>query len=274
VEIPKAGGKPMARGGYKNLNGLAIADGFIYFSTDNGGVTRLKVDGTEPMQIVTTNFGGGSGLIVTDAANIYYVSGPYVRRAPLAGGMAEELVDDVWQQGFNGGLRLALGDQALYYVGGGAMPGSMSQLMQVAKDAPAIGNSPPNMHPGTSLFTAKGEIRGIVTDGTLVYFSDFGSDGLQMSLELESIDPSNKKTKLLGSVSVMNNNSSTGIATDGQRVFFGAGQGLYSVSTKGGDLKTLAADAWPSAIAVDDKYVYWADQNASGSIKRLPLSAP
>jgi hypothetical protein len=199
-----------------------------------------------------------------------------VRRAPLAGGMAEELVDDVFQGGLSSGQRLAVDATSLYYVGGGTNPGSMSQLMTVDKGTLAISsNSPPNSHPGSSLVTAQGDIRSIVTDGKLVYYADFGSDGLNMVLEVDSIDPATKKTNVLASATEMNNTGgAVALATDGQTVFFGAGSGLYSVSTDGKNFVTLVKDAQPSAIALDDTYVYWAEQNNNGTIKRMPKAPP
>jgi hypothetical protein len=220
-------------------------------------------------------FGGGPGPIAVDGANLYYLSGSDVRGAPSTGGAANRLADDVWQQGFNGGQRIALDATSIYYIGGGTMPGAKPQLSMVKKDAPTIGQDTPGMHPGTPLVPADGEIRGIVSDDKFVYFADIASDGLKMALEIRKFDPKGVKTSQLVSVSAMNNmGGMVAIATDGTNVFFGGGSGLYSVPVSGGSVATLDAAAQPSAMVLDDDYVYWAEQNNNGVIKRMPKMGP
>jgi hypothetical protein len=275
AKIPKTGGKAQALGGFNNPNGLAVAAGFIYVVIDAGAVSRIKIDGSQPTTIVTSMFGGGPGPIVIDDANLYYLSGSDVRRAPITGGAASRLADDVWQQGFNGGQRLAIDATSMYYVGGGTSPGAKPQLSMVNKDAAGIGQDMPGVHSGTSLVEADGEIRGIVSDDKFVYFADLASDGLKMALEIRKLDPKSLKTSKLASVAPMNNTGgSVAIATDGTSVFFGGGSGLYSVPVGGGSVATLDATAQPSAMVLDDSYLYWAEQNNNGVIKRMPKLGP
>jgi hypothetical protein len=274
AKIPKTGGKAQALGGFPNLGGLAVGGGFIYVVTESGSVSRSKLDGSQPTTIVPSmqNGGSGSGAIAFDDANLFFNVGPYVRRAPLAGGMPAQLIDDVWQQGPNMAQRLALGISTVFYVGGGPNPGAASQVMAISKQAPAVGNDgSPGSHPGTSLAAADGEIRGIATDGKLVYFADLGSDGLKLVLEIRRLDPSTQETGVLASVSpMMNGGAPAALATDGQSVFFGSSGGLFSVGVKGGSVTNLDDSSQPTAIALDDGYVYWADQLNNSSIKRMP----
>jgi hypothetical protein len=122
---------------------------------------------------------------------------------------------------------------------------------------------------------AYGEIRGIVSDNKLVYFADLASDGLKMALEIRKFDPKRLKTSQLASLAPMNNTGgAVAIATDGANVFFGGGAGLYSVPVGGGSVTTLDATAQPSAMVLDDSYVYWAEQNNNGVIKRMPKTGP
>jgi hypothetical protein len=272
AKIPKTGGKAQALGGFPNLSGIAVGGGFIYFVVDSGGVSRIPVDGSQPTMIVPATQGGGSGPIAFDDANLFFLVGQNVRRTPLAGGPPESLVNDVWQQGPNNGQRLALGMSSVFYMGGGPNPGTSSQVSVIAKGAPSIGNDGlQGSHPGVSLTAASGEIRGLVSDGKLVYFADLASDGLKLVLEIHKLDPSSKKNTVLASVSpMMNGGASAALATDGQSVFFGSAAGLFSVGVNGGSVTTLDESSQPTSIALDDSYIYWADQLNNSSIKRLP----
>jgi len=276
AKIPKAGGKAQALGGFANLSGLAVGGGFIYVVVDSGAVSRMKLDGSQPTTIVPpTMFGSGSGPIALDDAKLFFLVGADVRRAPLAGGSPEVLANDVWQQGPNSAQRLALGAAAVYYVGGGPNPGTSSQISMVQKDAPATsGNGAPGMQPGSPIAAAHGEIRGLVSDSNFAYFADLTSDGLKLVLEIRKVDPDTKQTSLLATVTPMNNGgASAALATDGENVFFGGSTGLFEVAPSGGKVTTLDASAQPSSIVLDDNYIYWAEQQGNGAIKRLPKSA-
>jgi hypothetical protein len=272
AKIPKTGGKAQALGGFPNLNGIAVGGGFIYVVLETGSVSRMKLDGSQPTTIVSTNVGGGSGPIMFDEMKLFFLGGNLVRRAPLAGGAVEQLANDGWQGGPNSSLRLALDASAIYYVAGGFNPGATSQVSMLSKDAAAIGMDAPGMHGGTSLAAAHGEIRSLTSDGKLVYFSDFTSDGLKPVVEIRKLDPSTKESSVLAAVSPMMNGGggSTPVATDGKNVFFGGATGLYSVGVKGGSVTVLDESSQAIAIALDDGYVYWADQLNNSSIKRVP----
>lgn len=272
ASIPKTGGAATALGGFSNLNGLAVGGGFIYVVVDNGAVVRVKKNGSESTPLIGAGVGGGSGPILLDGAQLFYVVGPYVRRGPAAGGAPSDLVNDVWQQGANAAQRLAFDASSVYYVGGGLMPGGgKSQLMVVKKDAAVIASGdPPGSHVGTSVATASGEIRGVVSDGTNIYFADLASDGLEMRLRIQKLEPSSGRVTPLASVMAsQNTGGATPVATDGDAIFVAGSLGLLRISATDGSVTTLLPNARPSALVLDTEYVYWAEQSNGGVLKRM-----
>ncbi len=142
ARVPKEGGEAEPLGGFNSVNGLAVTAGYVYLVEGSGAVTRVFAGGGKPETIVPATFGGGSGSIVVDDRNMFYLVGPYLRRALLEGGTANELTSDVFQGGGTA-HRLAMDELSAYYVAASAMGGgSGSQLRKIAKDAPGACHSP------------------------------------------------------------------------------------------------------------------------------------
>ena len=250
-------------GSFPNLTALAIRGEFIYLVKDSGEVTRLKKDGTDPQAIVPASFGGGSGPIVLDVSDIFYIVGGNLRRAPLAGGSATELEMNLWNQGGPPTpRRLSVDTASVYYVGG---MGS-AELRMLDKTA-ATG-------PGMPLFSPSGDIRALLATGGALFFAELGSDGLTTKLDIKTLTPGDA-----GTVEVIathappdGNNFGTlgvGFTTDGTNLYFGGSPGIFSVSIADHTMETLDAYARPGALEVDDEFVYYAEQMANTSIRKI-----
>ncbi|MFO0677812.1 MAG: hypothetical protein U0169_14845 [Polyangiaceae bacterium] len=105
---------------------------------------------------------------------------------------------------------------------------------------------------GTTTNVATGRIRPIhlAVDATDVYFTNIDADQV-MHVAKTGGEP---RTLLPGS------GGQTGIAVDGERVFWTAADGVYSVDKAGVQSVTVAGgQATPASVLVDGDFVYWAN---------------
>lgn len=272
ARVSKEGGQPEPLGGFIGVNGLAVTLGYVYLVENSGAVTRVFAGGGEPETIVPATFGGGSGAIVVDDKNLFYLVGPYLRRALLEGGTASDLTSDVFQGGVSA-HRLASDGLFAYYVASPMNGGSGSQLRKIAKDAPG-GMSQPHSSAGTLVAEAKGVIPVVTSDGQSVYFADVGSDGLRARLEIRKVTSGvDQSTQLIATWTPSGSNNNPGgggdMVTDGDNIYFGGSGGIFKVSVEGGEIETIDEQAMTNAIAVDERYLFWADQNQNGTLRRL-----
>ncbi|MDT4955975.1 MAG: hypothetical protein QOJ02_4113 [Acidobacteriota bacterium] len=112
------------------------------------------------------------------------------------------------------------------------------------------------------LATGLSNPNGITTDGSYVYWTDYGSN----SVKRVSVNG--------GSVTTLYNSiySPSGIAVDSSYVYFGFGSDVMRVPKNGGTANTLASAGAPiMRLAVDGSYVYWTSY-VEGTIKKVPLT--
>jgi hypothetical protein len=272
ARVSKEGGDPEPLGGFAGVNGLAVTVGYVYLVEGSGAVTRVFTGGGPPETIVPATFGGGSGSIVADATHMYYLVGPYLRRAKLEGGTASDLTGDAFQGGISA-HRLAIDETFAYYVASPPTGAQGSQLRKLRKDAPG-GMTQQNTSSGTLVADAKGVIPVVTSDDQAVYFADFGSDGLKVQIEIRKVASGvDKPTELIATMTPSGNNNNPGVGgdmvSDGTSIYFGGSSGIFKVSVEGGEIETIDAQAMTNALAVDDRYLFWADQNSNGTLRRL-----
>jgi hypothetical protein len=272
ARVPKEGGEAEPLGGFVGVSGLAVTDGYVYLVEGTGAVTRVSASGGAPETIVPATFGGGSGSIVVDASHLFYVVGPYLRRAPLEGGDPSELTSDAYQGGI-AAHRVAIDETFAYYVASPTMGGQDSQLRKLRKDAPG-GMTQPGTSAGTLVAEASGVIPVVTADDQAIYFADFGSDGLKVQIEIHKVTPGADEPTELATITPNGNNNNPGfggdMVSDGDNLYFGGSGGIFKVSVEGGQVETIDEQALTNALAVDDRYLFWADQNQNGTLRRLP----
>jgi len=209
---------------------------------------------------------------VVDATHMYYLVGPYLRRALLEGGTPSDLTSDSFQGG-SSAHRLAIDDAFAYYVASPPDAAQGSQLRKLRKDAPG-GITQPGNSAGTLVAQAKGVIPVVASDDQAIYFADFGSDGLKLQVEIRKVASGvDKPTELIATMTPSSNNNNPGfggdMVSDGDSIYFGGSSGIFKVSVEGGEIETIDAQAMTNALAVDDRYLFWADQNSNGTLRRL-----
>jgi len=272
ARVSKEGGEPEPLGGFAGVNGLAVTVGYVYLVEGSGAVTRVFTGGGPPETIVPATFGGGSGAIVADATDMYYLVGPYLRRAKLEGGTASDLTADAFQGGVSA-HRLVIDETFAYYVASPNVGAQGSQLRKLRKDSPG-GMTQPNTSAGTLVAEANGVIPVVTSDDQAIYFADFGSDGLKVQIRIHKVvSVADKPTELIATMAASGNNNNPGfggdMVSDGDSIYFGGSGGIFKVSVEGGEIETIDAQAMTNALAVDDRYLFWADQNSNGTLRRL-----
>ncbi len=269
ASAPKSGGEAMGLAALQNLRGLALDGDYLYTAQDSGALVRVSTDGQENTTLIPPSYGGGSGAVIIDAAGAYvfYVVGPYLRRAHLDGtGNVLELAMDV-AGGDAGGPRVfALAGTLAYYV----LQNGRHELRAVDQEGLAV---VPNSGMVT---TVDGSIQGLVSSADDLYFTELTSDGLDQMLLVKRVSGSPWQTTLLGtsttpgdSFAPMTGMAGQALATDGTYVYFNGMQGLQRVPALGGEVETIDPRAGPVAIALDADHVYWSEENATSPIKKL-----
>ncbi|HEY1533223.1 MAG TPA: hypothetical protein VGF76_04375 [Polyangiaceae bacterium] len=133
--------------------------------------------------------------------------------------------------------------------------------------------------------TGKGSLAALAGDGTRLYFSDVTSNGLAPVLVVStilapSLGPSTV-TELARLTADNNNSPNAGgaLTSDGTYVYFGGFSGIYRVLVGGPSCSVSAlpcstpelvvADAIATALALDDSFLYYGDQNGPSGLKKI-----
>ncbi len=275
ARIAKTGGTAMGLHDLANAGALAVSDAGVYLVDDSGRVIRVSKDGSESVTLVAAAQGGGSGAIVVDATQMFYTVGNFLRRAPLAGGGATELANDVRPSGQSSLHGLAQDDDALYYAAQGQGAGPARVLRRLAKDPADAGGTGGSGGAGgasDTLATTTGDFGAVASDGVAVYFTELSSDGLSSKLEIKKLVLATRKVSVVAAGTPdgggPGGNAGSALAVDGGSVYFGLVLGLFKVTGAGGPLKTVDATAFPLALAFDETYVYWNEQSGTGVLKK------
>ena len=259
--------------------GLAVDAQAIYAVNDNGFLFSVHKDGSGTTTLSSAMCGGGSGSVALDQGNAFFTTGPYLRTTPIAGGTSSDLASNVFAGGGPASAtRLALDAQNAYYLGASNTGGSgaVYGVPRAGLAAPSCIAGP--IAAGTQIATAKGSISALTGDGTSLYFSDVTSNGLSPVLVVStilapSLGPSTV-TELARLTADNNNSPNAGgaLASDGTYLYFGGFSGIYRVLVGGPTCSVSAlpcstpelvvAGANATALALDDGFLYYGDQNA------------
>jgi hypothetical protein len=266
-------GTPMALATEPNqVMGLAVDATNVYWLDSQGSVMKVSKCGGTPTTIATAgtaygSSGGGFGLAV-DATRAYWADDPGdLLAVPLAGGTPTTLDSNAWNV-----LGLTLSGSDLYWVTpsvvaslpiqGGApvtlgTPSAIAQGPPVVDDTNIywVGNgvfSMPRAGASVTRLAASGPSTGLAIDDANVYWC-------ANSLEHEPI-MSTPKTGGPSVTLASDQLGANGFAADGQNVYwtlpvFGA---VMKVPIAGGTPITVASAPSPTAIALDDTSIYWA----------------
>jgi hypothetical protein len=286
AKVQKSGGNPVPLGGFSQLNALAVDAHAIYAVNNNGSLFSVHKDGSGTMTYGTAMCGGGSGAVALDAGNAFFTTGPFLRTVPIGGGTTSDLASDVWEGGGPAtAARLALDAQNAYYLGSPNTGGS-GAVFGVAR-AGSLGSSCFGGQPssGTQIAAGKGSITAIAGDGKRLYFTDVTSNGLSPVLVVSAIlAPSLAPSTVteLAKLNSDNNNSpnaGNALASDGTYLYFGGFSGIYRVLVGGptcsstalpcGTPELVVANAMATALALDDGFLYYGDQNGQSGLKKI-----
>ena len=256
------------------VNGLALDDAYVYFR-ESDGLSRLPKGGGIPQHVGATQLTGGSFInaFVVDAKYAYLgdANGAVVRVAKQ-GGPEESLGLNVPQALFTlDGENLYAwgweGSTNLYrLVLGGGMTVVTSSLPALTNSIVIDGNTAYigaaqtglfklNLLDGLVVFMAQVEAWNLVADATNLYFStgDHGPNGPNAIMSTAKADGT---TTTLTSAKY-----AFGLALDGGQIYYtDEFEGtVRRISTQGGVSAIIDStpDDYPTAIATDDRCVYW-----------------
>jgi len=286
AKVQKSGGNPVPLGGFSQLNGLVVDAHAIYAVNNNGSLFSVHKDGSGTTTLSSAMCGGVSGAVALAATEVFFTTGPYLRTTTVSGGTPFDLAANVWEGGGPAAAaRLALDAQNAYYLGNpstggqGALYG-VSQASLVGASCTGLTGS------GTQIAVAKGSIAALAGDGTRLYFSDVTSNGLSPVLVVSvilapSLTTRSTVTDLAKLTADSNNSPNAGnaLASDGTYLYFGGFSGIYRVLVGGptcsstalpcGTPELVVANAAATALAVDDGFLYYGDQNGPSGLKKI-----
>ncbi|HWZ88169.1 MAG TPA: hypothetical protein VNW92_04945 [Polyangiaceae bacterium] len=284
AKVAKAGGTPVGLGGFTQLGGLAglaLDAQRIYVVGGDGSLIAVSKDGTGQQNLSMVMCGGGSGAVALGAGNVFFTTGPYLRVTPLGGGAPLDLAGNVWQAGGPAsGARLALDPDNAYYVGSPNM-GGQGALFGVARLSPGAPSCMGGINQGTLVATPKGSISALIGDGARLFFTDLTSNGLTQvlvvsALPMPTLAPDAGPATVIDLASLTegtNNSPNAGnaLVSDGTYLYFGGFTGIYRVLIGGpscppgalpcGQSELVVPSAMATALAVDDAFLYYGDQN-------------
>lgn len=286
AKVQKSGGSPVPLGGFSQLNGLAVDAQAIYAVNNNGFLFSVHKDGSGTKTLSSAMCGGGSGAVELDQGNAFFTTGPYLRTAPIDGGGSNDLASNVFAGGGPASAtRLALDAQNAYYLGASNIGGSSAVYGVSRAGSVATSCSAGLEGSGTQIATGKGAISALTGDGTRLYFTDVTSNGLSPVLVVSAIlAPSLQSSTVtdLAKLTADNNNTQnagSALASDGTYLYFGGFAGIYRVLVGGptcssnalpcGTPELVVSDASATALALDDGFLYYGDQNGPSGLKKI-----
>jgi hypothetical protein len=232
--------------------GIAVLGSYVYWSAD--AIYKTPIGGGTSVPLVHDPY---VQTLAVDGVNVYYVTTTAGFGAPLSG-----LPDGGTPPIFLGATphyanNLQVNATTAYWVAAGDPPYTAGVVLS----APVTGL--PDGGSATPLATAQPEPQGLAIDGTDAFWANTG-DGTIRKAPLTGLDGGRPPILASGAYVVR-------VATDGVNVYYidSAAGDIWRVSVDGGVPVHLASkQSNPSAIAVDARYVYWANYN-DGTVARV-----
>jgi hypothetical protein len=285
ARVAKSGGSAVPLGGFSQLNGLAVDSTAIYAVNSSGSLFSVHKDGSGAKSLASSMCSGGSGAVLLDAADLFFTTGPYLRTTPIAGAALADLTADVWQGGGpNMATRLAVDTRNVYYVGNPSI-GGQGAVYGVSRASATASSCMGLTSRGTRVATAQGSIAGLTGDGSRLYFTDLTSNGLSPVLLVSAVlTPAlaASSVTVLAKLEASGSNAPNlagAVASDGTYLYFAGFSGIYRVLLRGPGCQTDAGPctepelvigaAQANALAVDDGFVYYAEQNGPSGLKKI-----
>jgi hypothetical protein len=285
AKVAKSGGNPVPLGGFSQLNGLAVDAAALYAVNSSGALFSVRKDGTGTKTLASSMCAGGSGAVVLDASHVFFSTGPYLRSTSLGDGTTQDLSSDVWQAGGPAtAARIAFDAQNVYYVGNPSI-GGQGALYGVARASATAASCMGLTQRGTQVAAAQGTIAALIGAGGRLYFTDLTSNGLSPVLAVSAILSPSLSPSAVTSLAKLdfsgNNGPSAGSAltADASYLYFGGFSGIYRVLIGGPACKAAPPCADPellvggvnaTALAVDEAFLYYGDQNGPSGVKKIP----
>jgi hypothetical protein len=268
--------------------GIAVtADALYWANNSSGEIQKLSLQGGAPATL-SSNLKQPIDLAVDDAYVYFTCTGDgTLNRVPIGGGTTEMLHSEPALQA----RWLAMDATDVYWV---SWSGTTSKLHRLPKGGTVttvpitqvmsynsftkddaylffgttnwkVYRTPFTLDPPTEILAAAGgQPRGMATDPTWLYFTNLNgtTGGLYKMVKFGGAPVS--------LVSGLGASNADLALRDGTLYVLAEGMGeIFALPTAGGPKKTLAKVTGGGSIAVDTKYVYWADA-VIGSVYRVP----
>jgi len=278
-----------------NLN-IAIDSNYVYFFENNytgrGWIEKVPIGGGS----ISTVYENAHYpvAIAVDSNSLYWIENDFngtgaLKKIPLSGGTPTTLASGINAQ------YMVLDTNNIYFVNTTASGAVLEKISKdgvtttpLATNSVSIGSGiyvdsdyvyfsdsaieKVPVNGGAVSTLGAGHIRGITSDGTYLYWTEYsGAFGSNSTV--------NKMAKTGGSVTVLTSglNNPIGIATDGINVYwieFANPGGVKKTSVSGGGaITTFSTYGGTMGIAVDSTNVYWAElytMDIGGYIKKAP----
>jgi hypothetical protein len=285
AKVAKSGGSAMPLGGFSQLDGLALDSAAIYAVNSSGSLFSVHKDGSGAKSLASSMCSGGSGAVLLDAGDVFFTTGPYLRTTSVTGAALSDLTADVWQGGGpTMATRLAVDTRNVYYVGNPSI-GGQGAVYGVSRASATASSCMGQTSRGTRVATAQGSVAGLTGDGSRLYFTDLTSNGLSPVLLVSAVlTPSlaASTVTVLARLEASGTNAPNlggALASDGTYLYFAGFSGIYRVPLRApgcqvdaglcADPELVIGGAQANALAVDDDFLYYADQNGPSGLKKI-----
>lgn len=272
--------------GQNNPGGLAVDAVNVYWTTTDGNVVKVPIDGGN-----TTVLASGQKSprgVAVDALNVYWVNAVtpgQVMSVPIAGGTPTVLADMQRRP-----VNLVVNNGVIYWTNSSngtimSVPASGGTVVQLAANqgsAVAIAIEANTLYwssIGLGVIRSLpliegGTITTIASDQDAVALSVLGTTVYWANVELT--DDGSTVFKLPASngapVDLATSSAPVAVVTDGVNVYWTdeTSNTIQKVSVRGGAAEVIATDQpTPSEIAIDGANIYWIDDVTNGTIMKL-----
>jgi hypothetical protein len=244
--------------GQHDITAIAADGSFIYWSTSQGAVMRVSIDGGKPETVVPAQAGfvgptSGNATLKVDASNVYWTTNAAVVSAPKTGGASLVLA----------GVETPLSDLT------GLDVDDASEFVYFTHRAGFVRKAPKVPGAMVTLASAESSPSSPVVRGATLYWAAAAETGAGTA---RVMDVGGGSPATVTGSEFMSPASFAGISVDDRNVYWTAGGTVSWVSIAGGTPSVIqsSGDFVLAAILGDETNVYWS--GLSGDVSTAPLT--